>query len=425
MFPHASTTSAPPRTAWVESRFGLAPARSEACIRAAILWVILLLPLLVWPESSQPFSAPKLFAWSLVSFCGVMMSKSVRADLLQPGVRVALLACLAICVSISAGVSSQPDLFSLLLILTALAWFKLLRVLRPDGDRIAAAVVLSGAAVATAALLQYAGVDPFAVFGWVRAGGDSPRMRVYATLGNPNFVAAFLAGTFPLALVFLRQKLAVRWAMFATMLLWLAALAATGSRGGALGLLTGTVVLFALQLRRFRWQYPLMAAAASVLLVAISVARPLPETVEGRLFVWRVSLPRLEEVGWNGFGPGAFEEVFSRWQASYLANPAHLENSRFASRFDHAHNDGLEFLVEYGWAGLAMLAVCAALYARKALRARRSLPLSGAAFAGVLALAAVATVDFPMHRPAELFLLATLMALSLNGNTQTKENNLH
>ena len=48
-------------------------------------------------------------------------------------------------------------------------------------------------------LLQYGGLDPLRWLGWQAEIFVNPRMRVYGTLGNPDFVAAWLCATLPLA----------------------------------------------------------------------------------------------------------------------------------------------------------------------------------------------------------------------------------
>ncbi len=71
---------------------------------------------------------------------------------------------------------------------------------------------------------------------------------------------------------------------------------------------------------------------------------------------------------------------------------------------DHAHNDYVEFWVEYGPLGLAAFATLCGWLAWRARRSR--LPAAVAAALG--ALLAVALVDFPFHRPAEWALFAIL-----------------
>jgi O-antigen ligase len=187
----------------------------------------------------------------------------------------------------------------------------------------------------------------------------------------------------------------------AGVLLAVAAIAATGSRGGALGLAAGltSLALFA-GVRQARW---LLAAAlaAAVVLPLVSTARPLSDTVAGRLYIWRVALPHALDRPMTGWGPGAFELVYHDWQGSREPTP---EAAGFAGPQQRAHNDYLEALVERGVPGVVatcLLFVAAAMVFRNSRRGEGHAPAAGAA-ASVMAAAAIAVVDFPLARPAEM-----------------------
>jgi O-antigen ligase len=63
----------------------------------------------------------------------------------------------------------------------------------------------------------------------------------------------------------------------------------------------------------------------------------------------------------------------------------------------HAHNDYLEFWIDYGPIGLAAFLALSAWLLSAAWRPEAD----AAAWAGAAALLAIALVDFPFHRPAE------------------------
>ncbi len=126
------------------------------------------------------------------------------------------------------------------------------------------------------------------------------------------------------------------------------------------------------------------------------------------------------EAPWLGRGPGAVvlhwpAWELDRWQARCGADArcvaAHAE-SRFAGIQDHVHDDWLERLLEGGVVGLVALL---ALFATALVAALRSGTLEGLGVAaGLASLAARATVDFPLSRPADLVLLATLVGAASN-----------
>jgi hypothetical protein len=233
-------------------------------------------------------------------------------------------------------------------------------------------------------------------------------MRMYGTLGNPNFVAAWCCATLP----FCWREIScaapgwprvLRWAAAALQIL---AILATGSRVFALvvPLQACAVLLFGNRRRGLVWASTLMAAAA--FLLWLSPARPLSTTIQGRLHLVRVGAGE-----WGGpvagYGPGSFETQFGRWQVAWLRAHSDPASVRFAGVVDHAHNDYLEFLMEYGPVGTGVfLALCG--WAGVQAWRRRAGPLGSvhwAAATGAASLLAIAAVDFPFHRPAEWSLL--------------------
>jgi O-antigen ligase len=80
---------------------------------------------------------------------------------------------------------------------------------------------------------------------------------------------------------------------------------------------------------------------------------------------------------------------------------------------DHAHNDYVEFWIEYGLLGLAAFGALslwlAAGLVKPGMRGTPSLVSGG--WGGAACLAAIACVDFPFHRPAEWALYWVLLAI--------------
>lgn len=133
-----------------------------------------------------------------------------------------------------------------------------------------------------------------------------------------------------------------------------------------------------------------------------------PRAEELRWPVLRAALPLLAERPLTGHGAGSFETVFARRAGPDI--PLH---------FDHAHNDYLEFLVDFGLIGslpLALFVLRALQLALAALRQRRSVYRSGVGFAavmGILALLLHALADFNLQIPANAATLVTLCALAV------------
>ncbi len=238
-------------------------------------------------------------------------------------------------------------------------------------------------------------------------------MRVFATLGNPNFVAAFLVAVVPLSIAL--GKIFKRRALFSLVLvLDAAAVFATGSRATILAL--AVVLLWLAVLRRLvNWRY--LAGTAiliAVLLLFYAPSRPLKTTLLGRYYIWHVTATHLAERPLFGFGPGAFAAKYVEWETEYWREGRSSAGERqFAALQDHAHNDYLETLVDSGVAGLAsFVALLLSFLVFAFQQAQRKVnELATGASAGVIALMAVGLVDFAFRRPTELFVFWTLMAL--------------
>jgi hypothetical protein len=355
-----------------------------------------LLPLVCVPGLEHPFSTPKVW---LIAALDLFVAARYIANRRRAacaggwpwlgwGAALALSALLAPLVSIEA------------LLLTVLP----VPLCLAAAESLPKALMAGSAVQSAVAVLQWCGADPLLWLGWRPELFSDPRMRVYGTLGNPDFVAAWGCAMLPVfAAAAVRTRSRMLWAGLA---LQLGAVLATGSR---IFLLAGTAAAAMIALRgvRGRWWWIAGLAAAGGALVWLSPARPLRATVDGRLYLARVAAGHWREIPVFGFGAGSFEAQFARWQVE-AAGRERL--SRFAGQVDHAHNDYLEMLVEYGPAGL-----CASLGLWIWLMAsawRTGSPDTAGAWGGIAALLAAACADFPFHRPAEWGLFWVLLGIA-------------
>ncbi len=140
--------------------------------------------------------------------------------------------------------------------------------------------------------------------------------------------------------------------------------------------------------------------------------------VEGEQIVARKNELRLDvfDYAWeqfmerpiSGFGAGSFESSFQQYPGADV--PLH---------YDHTHNDYLQFAIEYGLIGFALLAafVLLALYhALKALWRRESWYRSGIGFGaamGILGILIHSSTDFNLQIPANAATFVTLAAIAV------------
>jgi len=377
--------------------------------------VAFLLPLATIPGLQSTFSTPKLVVLGSVVALGLPIAVVLRATRFRlPFPFEAALLFWLVSLSLSSILGAAVSMTALLIQFFGVGWFALVVLAQPPAEELAAAIIVSGAVISVVALLQYLGIDPFVLAGWTPVGIGNSRMRVYATLGSPNFVAAFLTSLVPLTvglarrLSFSSKRLArVALAIFGLELL---AIAATGSRAPVLGLLGGALCWALLSMQWAMWRTWAALAVTCITLIVLSPARSLNTTVEGRVYLWRITAQHIQEAPWFGLGPGAFEAFFPRWETDWQAARSQEGNSITAGLEDHAHNDFLEIWVEQGTFGLlSFLGVVTTFFlqVKRSLDSDREL-LAGAA-ASVVSMLTVSLVDFPFHRVEECFLFWTLV----------------
>ena len=366
---------------------------------------IALLPLACWPGLEHPFATPKLGLLALID-----MALAARYWLLRPKPaqvsRATDWAWLAWLGALALSALAAPYVSVEALLLLALPAPLALAIERGtiSRERVAGAIAAGSSALAAIAVLQYAGADPLRWLGWIPETFWNPRMRVYGTLGNPDFVAAWCAGTLPLIVMAAAKRRGVgvlhALARWGPVVLHVGAILATGSRVFLLALPAAALGLLVRRAALNKW-WLAMAAAIIVAAVWLSPARPLGTTIDGRLYLARVAASGWRHVPLTGHGPGAFEIQFSRLQVEWLReHPRERAARAFAGAVDHAHNDYLEMFVELGPVGLGAFFALGGLLAWSARRVGDDRPAL-AAWSGVAALSAVALVDFPFHRPAE------------------------
>jgi O-antigen ligase len=395
---------------------------NEECakwLRWAVVAMVAIFPLVLIPGIERPFSTPKIYLLGgFVVIAGACAIGACRRGwpALPRGFRLSLIAW-PCALSVSALSGEFVSLEALWLSLFSIGWFLLVVTLRPNPLHIAMGVAAACAVITIIALLQYVGLDPFRLFGWTTPLYGSPRMRVIGTAGNPNFVAAILVAGMPLSITL--GTLLKRRILFTILsFIEIAAVFATGSRAAILAL--AVVLLWLVAIKRFA-NLRMMALGVLIIfsLLPFMPSRPLMTTIDGRLYIWRVTSGHLLDRPLFGYGPGGFEPKYIEWETNYWRDGRGSADERgFASLQAHAHDDYLETLVDGGLACLvSLLSLLSSFLVFVFHRAREpGGELVTGASAGVVSLAAVALVDFPLHRPTELFLLWTLMALAFLAN---------
>ena len=265
--------------------------------------------------------------------------------------------------------------------------------------------------------------------GWIAIVKDQFSGRPIAGLGNPDSLAGFLVLVWPLALALwmragskLSQSLWVGLSTIALVVLFL-----TGSPGGWLGLMVGTVVLTVFTLKDKGFTGTKWLVLPAVLVLGSLFIQPMSNNLKNSITstspsaqfqgqVWRGTVEMIMEHPFLGTGYGTFKTAFPARRPPYLT----LRQPQKAEDVEHASNWLLEWMAETGIVGLLLLlmfwfyvlAQWWRLYKANAI----SKPLAGGVFSAVAAVAADNLLNSNGYHPCTLipllFLAAFPVALS-------------
>ena len=136
--------------------------------------------------------------------------------------------------------------------------------------------------------------------------------------------------------------------------------------------------------------------------------------IRGDVFMY--ALPLAQDKPIIGQGAGSFEAVFPQYSG---------EDIRL--HFDLAHNDYIQFAIEYGVLGtlpLALFVLLALYWAFKAIWQQKSLYRGGIGFGaamGIIAILSHATVDFNLQIPANAATFVVLCAIAVLANHHRRD----
>ena len=217
-----------------------------------------------------------------------------------------------------------------------------------------------------------------------------------------------------------RRHRALSWLIALTALFALTMAVLSGSRGGAIALLAGSVAWGAMIMRRSRSRQRqlilvLSALGGLALLIASGdflfdrLAQARQDMVERypKAEIWRQAWLLFLRFPWLGVGPGGFTKAFN-----------HFKTSGGDTTAWHAENDWIQSLVESGLLGaltlMALLLPAAAAVVRQVWIETSDEPelLFGAA-AGLIAFAVHASIEFVFQMPATALLAAALLGFTI------------
>ena len=209
------------------------------------------------------------------------------------------------------------------------------------------------------------------------------KMRVFSSLGNPNYVAFYLVLALPLAFHRFQSSSSSRSRILRAILLAVGVLCLllTESRSGWLALLCAALVgwMVSAQKPKTRW---IIGASFLALFAASLYIGFLSHTGRGRFMIWTESFDIWVQhpwgVGWENFNLHQLEA-----QNRFFKDPSHLAlYSQNASFIFDAHNEALNILVETGPLGLLGWLGLVAWAASRGLRKAKESSFNLACYSG-------------------------------------------
>ena len=304
---------------------------------------------------------------------------------------------------------------------------------------LAASLVLRQAGAETAA--QAASLAAAAVSFWsLWQGPGSP-----SAIGNPDFLASYLAGCGPLLpALSARSRGWHAWAWAAAGALCFTALLASGSRGAWLAAALLWPPAFALSWRGAdasgRRILNTLAAFCAIFIIgnfaagsrtsvfvrerATAALRTDTRAFSGRKLMWSVAGKMIGERPLLGQGPGGYHYKYPEFQARELAKPEAAPYMKYWTYTHSAHNAYLQLAADSGLPALAVLSILVLLSAKEWLAARTASPpmtrlLRDAWAASALALLVDGILGLTLQLPASAFLLALALNAAPASDTET------
>ena len=335
----------------------------------AFCWFLLLLPWVYLPGVSDAFLWPKEMVWQIGVPLLLGLDLLGGGSLLM-GYRNPWLGRFLAWVLCWAGVqfwwpllTHRPDAgafstnpapwmlsLNILLGVLLLWWLVTHHLLRYQACvRLTQTLCWSGAIVATYALLQFFRYDPLF--------DSTVRTVLYfghpyysyqfmlGAMGNPGYVAMYLALILPLCLVMAHPKYLVMFGLMATVLVLIEARYAQASA------LAGVLTYGWLRVRE---RFHLWATLAYLLTIGTGLSLAIPRLLsDERWPIWWETALRWKRQFLNGYGLGSFKTAFyDQWTQLQGLSPNLL---KFPTPWAWTHNDALQLGYELGAIGVVLL----------------------------------------------------------------------
>lgn len=296
--------------------------------------------------------------------------------------------------------AGYTDLFALFQIAALALLYSIVRQ-STSHDGIIDLIILSGVLQSILMLVQYAGP--------LRINHDG--FTVTGSFPNPGLTGGYLAIVFTFALErfvhWLPQRRARTGFYFCCLICLGVALACTESRAGWLAALSAAGWILYPQMRMPGWGKAMIVTLAGAVLPLLYLLRP--ESVHGRLLVWRCSWDMFCSAPFFGSGVGSFQREYMYHQAAYFAHHSDSPFTRFSDNVIYPFNEPLKILTEQGLAGFLLFAVLILLLFKMGRRGGKH--VQKGVFAPILAFVIFSLFSYPSN--SLLLLSLPIVALAM------------
>jgi hypothetical protein len=267
------------------------------------------------------------------------------------------------------------------------------------------------------------------IFGWLP--NNNEHFRLGGAFGNPGAYAGYLAAVSPLVLsvllIYRRNRKAENMFYFLAACFVFSVFMLLISRSRGAWLADGLGCLLVLNDRfSFLWKIfdvlrtPVRKVTAVVALImvastgAYALCQFKPDSVLGRMLVWKVSASTPHD-GWLwGNGTGYFEANYGKWQSEYFAVHGGTEPERYVADYvTCAYNEFLETALEQGV--IFLLAFAGFFVSAFRRKDRITSSLTSGTRASLAAVVVLMCVSYPLKiTPMYLHLIFCFALLSVN-----------
>jgi len=250
------------------------------------------------------------------------------------------------------------------------------------------------------ALLQLYGILP----------SNSLYFKLTGSFGNPDAFAGFTAPVLVYSFglyKFSEEKNLLKHTALVTAIILVLSMAATQIRGGWIAVISGSSIIYLygnkeILIRIFSSRLRLYLSIVLILIASTAIIVLLynmkPDSANGRLLIWKISTGILSESPVYGIGYDRFAVEYNNAQAEYFSEkPGNEYEIKIAGNVNRAHNEYLEWTVEYGAIGLILFAflVLSIFIPKSHNDAATSRNIS--AKAALLAILIFSLTSFPLH----------------------------